>query len=626
MLQRLAIRTRLLVALGIVAIIAAGATSVLGYRAARAALEAQAFERLTAVREMKAAQVEGYFEQITDQIVVLAQSRTVIDGLRQLTTARAELARLPADPEVETGLRLYYQREVVPRVTALAEFPPVTSILPDDPVGRRLQRLYLANNPFDLGEKHLLDDAGDGSRFSQLHATLHPFMRTFLQRFGYYDIFLIDRRGHIVYSVFKEIDFATSLTSGPHRESNLARAFRAAVEAEFAGFTRLVDFDPYLPSYGAEASFVATPVFDGDEAVGVLAFQMPVDRINAIMTSRQLWDQVGLGSSGETYIVGSDSTLRSQSRFLIEDREEYLRRVEDAGTSRAVVETIDRLDSAIGLQEVRTPGTEAARAGETGTRRFPDYRDVPVLSAFRPLQIADVDWVIMSEIDVAEAFQPAVALRNRLAMVFVVVTMGGVIVALMLARAFSVGIERLTAAAGRLAKGDLDTEIRAVGDDEIADLAEVLDGMRIAIRQHSWDQEQAIEALSTPLIPFHNEILIAPLIGVMDAARVARLRDSVVDSVTVQSARVVIIDLTGVPELRDDAPTELARTAKAARLLGTHVILTGVRGEVALALTELTAVMDGIDVQRSLHHGIDRAMSYLERSARRTTHHGDTRQ
>ena len=58
---------------------------------------------------------------------------------------------------------------------------------------------------------------------------------------------------------------------------------------------------------------------------------MPIDKINNIMTSRQEWSKVGLGESGETYIVGHDLTLRNQSRFLIEDRKHYLKMIKEIG-------------------------------------------------------------------------------------------------------------------------------------------------------------------------------------------------------------------------------------------------------------------------------------------------------
>ena len=78
-----------------------------------------------------------------------------------------------------------------------------------------LQNLYIQANNNAMASKHLLDAADDGSTYSQLHKRYHPPLREFLERFGFYDIFLVDSEsGNIIYSVYKELDYATSLLDG----------------------------------------------------------------------------------------------------------------------------------------------------------------------------------------------------------------------------------------------------------------------------------------------------------------------------------------------------------------------------------------------------------------------------
>lgn len=113
-----------------------------------------------------------------------------------------------------------------------------------------------------------------------------------------------------MYSVFKEADYATSLLTGPYANSNLGKAFQIARTAKAPSFTYLIDFSPYAPSYNAPASFIVSPIFEQDKLLGVAAFQMPVDQINNIMTTHQNWRNMGLGESGETYMLGSELTLK----------------------------------------------------------------------------------------------------------------------------------------------------------------------------------------------------------------------------------------------------------------------------------------------------------------------------
>jgi anti-anti-sigma regulatory factor/HAMP domain-containing protein len=472
----------------------------------------------------------------------------------------------------------------------------------------------------ETGSKHLFDLSPDAVTYSAAHARHHPRLRNFLDRFGYYDIFLIDARsGHVVYTVFKEVDFGTSLTSGPYRASNLAEAFEAARDAGESGFVRLVDFAPYDPSYGAQAGFIATPIVYENQLLGILALQFPVDRINEIMTSRSEWSRVGLGRSGETYIVGSDSKLRNQSRFLIEDSENYFRAIRDGDMTSSTLRQIETLGSAIGLQAVHTDGTQEALRGTTGRGIFPDYRGVRVLSAYRPLSIPDLDWVIMREIDEAEALAPARALRNRALIALSALVVAVFLVAFWFSAGLTRPIQALAETAGDLASGHLEREVPVEGRDEIADLARSFEQMRQSIRALVEQQERQIEALSVPLIPLHDDVIAMPLVGELDEARLRNVRSTLVQGLHESGAKAALLDLTGVPRLEPEAAESLLAAAKGARLLGVHVILTGMRPEVAASLADLSIHFEGIETERSLGSGVDAALRSLEtdqRSAR----------
>jgi len=247
---------------------------------------------------------------------------------------------------------------------------------------------------------------GDGSRYDQLHARYHPHIHDFLNKFGYYDIFLVDAdTGRIVYSVYKELDFATSLTSGPYADTGIGRAFKAAQKTNKADFVYLDDFAPYTPSYDDPASFIASPIFgDSGKMEGVLIFQMPINNINQVMTNDERWREVGLGTSGKTYLAGSDSLMRSQSRFLIEDKAGFMEAIKNMKLSEHIRGVINSKKTTIGLLPVKTFATESALSGKTGFKLIKDYRGIEVLSAYAPINILGLNWAILAEIDAAEAF------------------------------------------------------------------------------------------------------------------------------------------------------------------------------------------------------------------------------
>jgi anti-anti-sigma regulatory factor/HAMP domain-containing protein len=338
---------------------------------------------------------------------------------------------------------------------------------------------------------------------------------------------------------------------------------------------------------------------------------MPVDRINDIMTNGADWRSVGLGETGETYIVGEDLTLRNQPRFLIEDKENYLKQIAALGVPDSTVSRIASLNNAIGLQSVRTEGSVAALAGETDTRVFDDYRGVRVLSAFKPLDIVDVNWAILSEIDESEAFQASKELRNTVLMWLGVLLVLSIIVAVFFSRTLTNPLVTLSEKAAELAKGRLETEIEIDRTDELGELAKSFEAMRTSIKEMVDRQASAIDALSTPLIPFRDEVLIMPLVGEFDDRRAEQLRTTLVQGLHEAGAKAAIIDLTGVPPFEESVAGGLMRAARGARLMGAHVIITGMRAELANTLATQDFSFEGLVVKRSLEDGIEYAITHL---------------
>ncbi|MCI4662039.1 MAG: methyl-accepting chemotaxis protein [Neomegalonema sp.] len=197
-----------------------------------------------------------------------------------------------------------------------------------------LRAAYLQDNPFPVGERHKLDQAKDRSTYSRYHADLHPVMRQFLESRGYYDIFLIAPDGDIVYSVFKEEDFGTSLADGPFADSGLAKVYREAVKGE-PGSTHFADFSAYAPSGGAAASFVAMPITQENASIGVtktlgvLAFQISDQRIASAVTGGEVTGELA-------YLLGADNVLYTDLPETPEN-EALSRRIDLPQTSGEVV-------------------------------------------------------------------------------------------------------------------------------------------------------------------------------------------------------------------------------------------------------------------------------------------------
>ncbi|MFN5388468.1 MAG: adenylate/guanylate cyclase domain-containing protein, partial [Pseudanabaena sp.] len=377
----LSIKSKLIVMLLTVSSSSILVTAYLGYQSGKSNLTDRVFNQLTSVRASKAYQIESYFKTIRNHIQTLSIDPSVGTALSEFTNAYRQLENVPLPADALPKINAYYQNEFLPKLAQTEQGSPVlNSFLPEAIASNYLQYYYIANNSNPIGKKHLLDKANDSSEYSRLHGRYHPIFRNIIEKFGYYDLFLIDPDGRIVYTVYKETDFASSLTVGAYNESNLARLFASVRRSKAKDYARIIDLESYAPSYGAPAAFIAAPIYNQDKFIGVLAIQVPVDEINNVMTGNRKWEADGLGKSGETYLVGPDYLMRSVSRFLIETPEEYLKTLVALGVNNETIQRIRQYKTSVLAQAVKTTAVEEAMMGKQDIKIIRDYRDIPVLS------------------------------------------------------------------------------------------------------------------------------------------------------------------------------------------------------------------------------------------------------
>ncbi|MGF1461348.1 MAG: adenylate/guanylate cyclase domain-containing protein [Leptolyngbyaceae cyanobacterium] len=254
-----------------------------------------------------------------------------------------------------------------------------------------------------------------------------------------------------------------------------------------------MDFKSYQPSYAAPAAFMAGPIYDGATFVGILAVQMPVNEINQVLTGGRNWEKDGLGKSGETYLVGRDYFMRSISRFLFEDKAGYEAALRSTGTPARTVELIDQLNTSILLQRVETEAAKAAIAGQEGTQITQDYRGVPVLSSYAPLNLPGLEWGILSELDLAEAYHPVYSLQTYLLISTVILMLVLTFVASLIAANFVKPIDTLIAASRKAELGQADAAVMFDSTDEFSELASIFNTVVQRMRQQINRVEQQYE-------------------------------------------------------------------------------------------------------------------------------------
>jgi PAS domain S-box-containing protein len=127
-------------------------------------------------------------------------------------------------------------------------------------------------------------------------------------------------------------------------------------------------------------------------------------------------------------------------------------------------------------------------------------------------------------------------------------------------------------------------------------------------------QGEMLAELSTPLIPLGRQIVLVPLVGAVNAERAEHLLRNLSRGVREHCARVAIIDITGVPEVDAGVAQALVGAARSVRLLGTEVVITGVRAGVARTLVALGAELSGLTIRRDLQSGMAEAARWAGRS------------
>jgi len=452
-LSNLTVQGKLIVAMVAAGVLPLLVSGVLNYFEARAGLTEVATGKLHALAVAKKQAIERYFQLINDQALTLAEDHTIADGLRELSAAfdalpEEEAARAPSPATLASVVNGQFSGVFGAEYTKqTGKAPAADSFALDKPAALLAQYQYIVQNPHPLGKKNELMQVEGTARYHKLHTRYHEMLKAYLERFGYYDVFLIDLDGDVVYSVFKEMDFATNLKTGPWRDTSLAQVFEEALVSDSLQASFLTDFKPYTPSYEAPAAFVAAPVFEGGRKVGVVAMQMPVGRINDIMQQNE-----GMGETGETYLVGADGLMRSQSR--LSEKPTLL------------------------VQKVDSEAANSVIAGKDGSGLYVDYRSAEVLGAYEPLAIPGLKWGLIAEISADEALVEVTHLTRKMIEVALIAIVLVAVMAFLFGRAMARRIKAGVKVAEHIAHGNFDNEIKVEGTDEIAELMQALETMQ----------------------------------------------------------------------------------------------------------------------------------------------------
>ncbi len=456
-----------------------GATT---YYSSQQTIDQESKVRLETMALVQSASVESYFKNMSQILVAAAELPDVVSAAKVL---------VEEFPKLKTKADLVAQRKSVEKyyieqfgkefgkrnAGADVQGDKLAAEASEDVIAS--QYLYLSANANPLGKKNLLDEAGDGSEYSKTHSKVHKTFRSLYDKFGFYDFFVVNpTNGSIVYTYFKELDYGTSLVSGPFSKTPLGDAFRIGLKQK-AGSPWASNFAPYKPSYNDQAAFISVPMYDRDILVAVLIVQVPIDKINQVMTLDRKWEERGLGRTGQTLLVDKEGLQLSIGREVLVDPAKFVASL--AGTeNERHAHQIKVAGSDVGLVKLPEVVVTAVSSAPTGSEVF----NLPAgkrLVAFAPSKLLNQDFKVVAQIDAAEAFESLGDLLGRVLIIGVLSAAVLGVMALSMSRTLikkvTVPLAQVTETVGQLNEGNFDARVGIKSDDEFGELSAALDNL-----------------------------------------------------------------------------------------------------------------------------------------------------
>ncbi|MBU3686223.1 MAG: adenylate/guanylate cyclase domain-containing protein [Mycobacterium sp.] len=546
MLSRVSIQSKLILMLVLCTVLAAAVVGAIAFKTGRDGLRAGAITRLTEIRAAQERDLTAMVADLRNALMIYTSGVTAVDSLRDFTAGFDELQKEQITPEQDRLIADYYTNVFAKDTQKYTGYRlNVPALLPSSNAQRYLQSFYTAKLPTN-DQAIAMDDARDGSTWSAAHIKYHRFYREIVTRFAFEDALLIDARGNVVYSAYKNVDLGTNILDGPYSRSKLKDAFTEAMSSNDTDRVVLTDFELYQAATMAPTAWLVAPIPPIGKPQGVMALQFPITKINKLMTFDGKWTESGLGQTGETILVGEDLLMRSNSRLFLENPDEYRQRVIDAGTPPDIPDLAIRQGGTTLVQPVPPDSAIEAEKGRTSTTIIKDYLGSETVQAYAPIEGTwDPRWAIIAKITTAESFAPEAVFTRTVVLATTAIIFVVCLLAAVLARVFLRPIRRLEAGVARISAGDFNVAIPVETRDEIGDLTEGFNEMsrNLAVKADLLTERQSeISRLLKSLMPH----AVAEKVG----------RGDVITPREHVNVSVIFLDVVGLDRIQTELDSE----------------------------------------------------------------------
>lgn len=491
---------------------------------AATSLEHASYARLASLRNSKKRAIESYVGDLRRQTLLISNSPVTERAVVELAAAlggphveRMELIGSTDAPgfapatSAPAGLLAVH-------TSSLPEFlrSPATEFVSDTPL---VDTDASAVPTASAAALACLGDPADA--YEHLRAQHHLELRRFLDYFDLRNVVLLEPdQGTIVYSISDSTPLGASMSQDDLRETALADVFRRACAASDDTFVAMSDLvrrpgtpdcghHETLQDEGGASLIFGSPIYSDGRLIGVAAIELDAARIDRVMSGGNAWRADGLGQTGETFLVGADLTLRTASRFPRLAQGSIASTCPADGDGDGAAEVL--------VRRIDTEATRGALQGVKSTRTLKDDRGVRVVSSYASVDLPDVSWGVVTQIDADEALSPVRTLRQRIGALAGAMTIGVTGLAGLFAATITRPVRRLAHEASRVGSDQVQhLDVRS--NDEIGELAGAFNAMVTRLGQTTVSKVEFEDVLSSKQfveqeqIRFRDDLAAARLI------------------------------------------------------------------------------------------------------------------
>lgn len=416
------ISRKLPIAASILTLVTVGAASLAGIMVSSNIVGEYSTKALEAIADGRRTQIETYFKSLDEDLLTIAQDRKTANSLGDFE----------------------FNWEYV-----------------GDDIQEELQRRYIADNPNPVGERLNLETA-DIDGYDSSHGKYHKFLRDFVVKKGFDDLLLIGLEGDVVYSVSKELDYATNLKNGEWSTSGLATVFKNIVSNEDNEAITFGDFTKYSPSKDVPAAFIGKALHKSGHRVGAIVLRISTKEIDVMLANN-----TGLGERGETVLLKPDGTI-----------------VNDLSSTSDLNEALNLIVSLPG--NLMPNGAENIAVGQIS-----DFRDELHEAATSKVIFGENSWTVAALVPTEDVMSGMSTLRQIIVIIAIVLLGSALVAAYFFSRSITVPISNVINEMNQLIKGNTDIELVGVGrSDEIGDMFKAVSAFRdAALEKQNLEEE-----------------------------------------------------------------------------------------------------------------------------------------